>query len=372
MIHGLSAIPEKHCTPRKYLESYGVTPDETAELTRLGMITPRCGPAKLNTFPLESEAFATVWKEYTAEARVHGTFNTLQKHLVQLQFPISQGISETPAYRNATRRGIFPGRDKSGGSALRYPGALRLFIHPSIAGEIPVLNTPDRHDFVALIQAFGNRNEPAPVPASMGAAIISGYTNWDRVRRYREAWERSHTADWSEGFRRLKKNKALYQDCFIILCDGPYSGVPAAELGLADETWNKLSFTIRLEHECTHYFTKRVLGACADMIYDELVADYVGITAANGTFRSDWLLRFMGLEGYPAYRTGGRLENYRGDPPMSAGAFRVVQALVHDAAEHLERYDREVPFSEGNVVQRGQKLVNLYTKTLPELAATEP
>lgn len=44
---------------------------------------------------------------------------------------------------------------------------------------------------------------------------------------------------------------------------------------------------------------------------DELIADYAGIVAAWGRYRADWFLRFVGLEDYPRYREGGRLQNYR-------------------------------------------------------------
>lgn len=68
---------------------------------------------------------------------------------------------------------------------------------------------------------------------------------------------------------------------------------------------------------------------------DELIADYQGIVAANGgRYRADWFLRFIGLEAFPEYRQGGRLQNYRGQPPLSDGAFKILQVLVKDAAEN--------------------------------------
>jgi hypothetical protein len=76
-------------------------------------------------------------------------------------------------------------------------------------------------------------------------------------------------------------------------------------------------------------------------LLDELLADYAGIVGAAGRFRADWLLRFLGLEEFPRFRAGGRLEVYRGDPPLSEGAFRVLGAVAHAAARELERFDRE-------------------------------
>ena len=38
-----------------------------------------------------------------------------------------------------------------------------------------------REDFVFLVQSLTQRNEPEPVADSMGACIVAGYNNWDRV-----------------------------------------------------------------------------------------------------------------------------------------------------------------------------------------------
>jgi len=178
----------------------------------------------------------------------------------------------------------------------------------------------------------------------MGAVIIAGYNNWDRIHTYRKEWELNNTENvteesWLAEFQRLIPQKEFYQDKFIILSDGPYSAVPAESLGLAEEEWRRLSLIIRREHECTHYFTRRMFSSMRNNLLDELIADYMGIVSAIGFFRADWFLRFVGLENYPQYRAGARLENYRGDPPLSDGAFKILQALVKLAAENLEAFD---------------------------------
>jgi hypothetical protein len=266
----------------------------------------------------------------------------LEERLVQLRFPVRAGISQTEAYRGATRRGL--PADEPCGLGLRASGRLRLEIHASTAGPIPVLHTPDRDDFELLVQALSARNEPEPVPASMGACFVTGFNNWDRVRQHRRRWEAEDPAHslpgaWDEEFRRLIPRKELYQDRFLILSDGPYSNVPAEAMGLSPEDWDRLSLAIRLEHECTHYLTLRLFAYLRDCLLDEVVADYAGIVAACGHYRSDWFLRFVGLEAYPRYRRGGRLENYRGRPPLSEDAFAVLQALVKAAAVNLQHLD---------------------------------
>lgn len=74
---------------------------------------------------------------------------------------------------------------------------------------------------------------------------------------------------------------------FIILSDGFYSAVQASELGLSSEEWKEASLIIRREHEYAHYFTRRVFSSMRNNMLDELIADYMGITQAMGTYRAE-------------------------------------------------------------------------------------
>lgn len=313
-------------------------------------------------FPLEDEPFVAVWEEYGKSGVPY-----LQTALPQLSFPIERGMSETENYRAATRKGL-PVRGP--GLPLAAPDACEIRIHATPAGRIPLLITPVREDFVALVRALTMRNEPEPVPASMGACMVAGFNNWDRVARYRARWEASNPGgDWQAEFQRMIPQKHLYQDRFIVLSDGPYSGVPAEAFGLGDAEWRTMSLVIRREHECAHYFTRRVFQSMRNNILDELIADYCGIAAAAGRYRAGWFLRFLGLEDFPRYREGGRLQNYRGS--LSDAAFGVLQRLVEKAARNVEAFD-----SAGGPALRAPEvlprlLIALSRFTLEELAAPD-
>ncbi len=325
-------------------------------------------------FPLPPEAHIAAWEEYALTARVVGTFAALKRVLVQLRFPIVEGISQTEAYQAATRRGVaVDGMTEATGLVLQQPQKLQLILHQSLAGTIPVLLTENRNDFVSLVQALTKRNEPHPIPASMGACIVSGFNNWDRIHQYRQKWEAESFANcyqskWQEEFQRLIPQKELYQDKFILLSSGSYSNVSASDMELEESQWQSLSLKIRLEHECTHYFTRRLFNSMRNNILDELIADYRGIVAATGFYRADWCLRFLGLESFPNYREGGRLQNYRGQPPLSDGAFKILQALVKAAAENLQRYHVE---DLTNTNMQPLMLMGLTHLTLEELASQE-
>ncbi|MEH1919604.1 DUF7005 family protein [Nostoc sp.] len=327
-------------------------------------------------FPLTPELYVAAWEEYVVVARVVGVFEALKQRLVQFQFPIKEGISQTEAYLSATRRGVTAdGMHEATGLVLQQPEKLQLILHQSLAGIIPVLITGNREDFLSLVQALTKRNEPQPIPKSMGACIISGFNNWDRIRQYRQKWEAENLAsseiNWAKKFQRLIPQKQLYQDKLIILSNGAYSNVSASDMGLEESQWQQLSLTIRLEHECTHYFTRRLFNSMRNNILDELIADYRGIVAATGCYRADWCLRFLGLESFPDYREGGRLQNYLGNPPLSDGAFRILQALVKTAAENLQRFHAEYAQKLTDTNIQPLMLTTLTYLTLEELASKE-
>ena len=166
----------------------------------------------------------------------------------------------------------------------------------------------------------------------------------------------------------LFKEKELYQDRFIILSAIPYSGVCADEMGLSEDEWLRLSLIIRQEHECTHYFTKRVLGSMQNRLMDELMADYMGITAALGYFRADWFLRFMGLEKFPEYIPGSRMEHYCNDANLSPGAFKGLQTITIKASQNLERIDINCRTMLNSAKNRALLIILLAHYNLNELA----
>ncbi len=323
--------------------AHGATPEEAVELMAYA-----AGPALVHSpatrvYPLADAPCVSAWQRYVAEAAQQGAFSVLRRVFVQLRFPVRSGMSQDEAYRAATRRGILPD-DDAPGLILACPEGLRLFLHPTPAGRVPVVRADAREDFDALVRAVTRRNEPEPIPASMGACMIAGYNNWDRVGALRHAYLVQHPQDWTgEGwaaaFRDMLPQAELYQDRFMLLSSGPYSSTPAHALGLLESDWKAASVPLRLEHECTHFFTRQAFGSMRKSLLDELVADYMGLVAALGEFQPKHFLQFMGLEDFPRYREGGRLQNYRGAPPLSDGAFRVLPSVVESAARNLGRLD---------------------------------
>lgn len=317
--------------------------------TRNAFEMPAGRPVSL---PLPSEPSAEDWRRYAAEAKQHGAFSVLRDRLVQLRFPIRAGIADTDAYHRATRSlDVTDVRNVpvvDGGLDLQAADRLRIDIHTTVAGDVPVVIAGTREDFVALFRALLKKNEPADVPDALGAVMISGYPNWSRLHEYRERTAPSPgepgealTASWPARFRTRGPDSSIYTDRFILLSPTPYSAVPATDIGMAPAAWREASIAIRRAHEAAHYITRRLLGSMRNVLHDELIADYMGITAVKPRFRADWFLRFLGLEDAPAFRETGRLSAYRGQPPLAAPAFDVVKQLAVSAARVVEAVDAE-------------------------------
>jgi hypothetical protein len=70
-------------------------------------------------------------------------------------------------------------------------------------------------------------------------------------------------------------------------------------------------------------------------------------------------------------REEGRLHNYRGQPSLSDGAFKILQSLIKAAAENLEYFDASQASELKTANNQVLILVALTDLTLEELASKE-
>lgn len=336
------AGPHTDDARRATLQAAGARGPAVDELLRYGLSLADVSGRPGAPVPNDDEPHVICWQDYVTDACARGVLTVLQERFVQLRCPVRPGISGDADYRAATRQGRFErAAAYTPGLGLAHPEGMLLSIVPTMAGRVPVLVVGDRADFERVVQALTSRNEPAPVPLSMGACMVSGLINWDRVQRHRDAWQRASPAAgeaaWSEEFTRLAAQKALYQDRLIILARGPYSGVEPGPDGESPDAWLARSLVIRQGHECAHYFTWRVFGTIRTHVFDELLADFVGLVRAYGRYSARIARRCLGIEGARATGASGRLDNYRGHPPVSPEAFAVLEVLARTATDNLER-----------------------------------
>lgn len=325
------------------------------------------------TIPMLDEAFVPVWESYASVAERYGALATLRSKIIQFQFPIMQNISETEAYKAATLRGQPPKENSYDlNFLLRDESSLTLHIHKGLAGAIPVLIAGNEEDFYLIVQALRFKNEPVALPKSMGAAMIRGLNNWDRLKVYENNWSLLHPfGDWkSHFFKNVLPDKGIYQDKLIVLSKKGYSGVSAKDLAIDEKKWAEISLEIRLQHEYAHYFTLRYFGHMANNMHDELVADYAGINKVLGKFSASWFLRFIGLHGYPNYQQGGRLENYIKKDEFSEEAFSVLCLILYKASFNIEKFDDFLGNCD-NDLDRTMRLMCLCETDLLTLSGTE-
>ncbi|RZS99444.1 DUF7005 family protein [Aquimarina brevivitae] len=270
-------------------------------------------------------------------------FKHLKSNWVKFHFPIQKNISKHPEYKDATLKGIpVESLSIATGLQLNAPEQLKLSTYQSIGGKVSIVTVPDSEDFKTVIRALCHKNEPVKIPDSMGAAMIKGIINWKRIVELKREWETTNlTGSWGHYFKKhIVPKTDLYKDKVIVLSTKPYSNCKAEAFNLKEKEWITHSINIRLYHECFHLFTLKEYGTMANNMHDELIADYYGIRRSIGSFKKQWLLQFIGLEEYPNYRKGARLENYLGIPPLSDKAFEILQTLLKNAIDNLSAFDQ--------------------------------
>jgi hypothetical protein len=239
-------------------------------------------------------------------------FNELKKCYPQLNFPIEAGIEKKEEYKDLVLRGKTENINLPFLLELNDYKNITLRISESIAGKIPIITVPNKEDFIIIIQCLLYKSNPKHIPQSMGAVLINGLNNWQKIAILKSDWLATNTPEkWSKEFyMSVLQNYDLYKDKLIIISTKTYSNVSAQQLGLDESLWLSYSISIREEHECTHLYTLKKFGIASNNLHDELIADYIGIVKTIGKYNKLWMLMFMGLENYPEYRQGARLENY--------------------------------------------------------------
>ena len=203
----------------------------------------------------------------------------------------------------------------------------------------------------------------------MGACIVNGLNNWDRVARLRSRMEDARGApfddgEWAEAFREVIPQKTLYQDRVIILEPRGVQRGAGSGPRHRRRRWRARSVAIRREHECTHYFTLVAFGVMRNNLLDEFLADFAGLARTYSRYDASLALRFLGLEAYPDYRTGGRFENYLETLPPGSAAVSILQRLVVESARAVEAFVADLDLAVPEVCDR--MIVALSKSTLVE------
>ncbi len=258
---------------------------------------------------------------------------TLAECYPQLYLKPGEGMED--AYKDAALRGnrpenhsleLFLGSDRDSLTEEQTP-----------AGPVNVLYLYRREDFENALRLLVYRCRPEEIPPTVGAMTVNGLANWKKINDHRTAYFAAGHTDWAEEWKRFTADKRNYRDILILLSDGPYSGVSAERAGVPQEGWLEISRKIRLYHECTHVICRRLFPQQKEAVWDEVVADAIGIRKALGRYDAKLAGLFLGVseDGY----MGGRLENYI--PEKRMGSLPDIAAKVYDLTKWIEQESLE-------------------------------
>ena len=103
-------------------------------------------------------------------------------------------------------------------------------------------------------------------------------------------------------------------------------------------------------------------------VQDEIIADFFAILEAMGEYSPTLALLFLGLENYPKYRNGGRLENYRGNPPLSDSSFEILKKITVDSVNNMNRVYLENKEAHHSTQGKLELIKKLTSISLEEMA----
>ena len=269
------------------------------------------------------------------------------------QLYLTPGEEGALAYGPIVRRG----QDAPSHSLAHFRGSAldSLTWEDTPAGPVQIITLGNRQDFETFLRIMAYRCVPKEIPASQGASILDGVINWTKIRAHQAAYfAGGGDADgWAAEFKRFTAEPRNFKDALIVLSVGPYSALPAEKAGMTEAEWLAASHLIRKAHECTHFICRRLFPELIDPVWDELVADAVGLYAAFGRYDRALAGLLLGVtaQGY----AGGRLENYAGGDDLNALARKVYKTLAHLESSAAEagsippyemalRLERQYPF----------------------------
>ncbi len=233
--------------------------------------------------------------------------------------------------------------EAAGGTSLahfRGSDADSLEWEDTPTGPVEIVTLHERADFVLFLRIMAHRCTEAAIPDSQGASILDGLIDWTKIHAHLAQFPAERRTEEFKSFTAKKEN---YLNALIVLSAGPYSNIGAERVGLPEEEWLRRSLTLRKYHECTHFVCRRRYPGQIDAVWDELVADSVGVYAAFGRFVPELVELFLGVDG--ERYVGGRLENYVDAPDDEEKARRLdaLAPVLHGILGKFESNARQQP-----------------------------
>ena len=257
----------------------------------------------------------------------------LAKRFPQLYVAPAEGAQEL--HRLASGRGIVPSAASLAHFVTSDEDELRAVETP--AGPVEVVFLRERADFETFLQVIGHKAQPVPIARTVGAITYRGLADWGKVAAAHEAYVATGGEDWASEFRRLAGVPGAFRAELVVISEGPYSNVPAAQTPYDEQEWVRISREVRLHHECAHVVCRRTMPEDVLPVWDEVTADVVGLVCATGGYNAALAARFLGVaeDGF----AGGRLSEYLSEEQLAR--IDEVAREVYAALEQLEELSHE-------------------------------
>lgn len=223
--------------------------------------------------------------QFTKKDNMEHCLFKLSSRYPQLLFPISKGISESLDFKEA----VWYGKEYNGILDYSFSEKDQYLCIDTPAGTAELLLLYNRDDFEKCVCALANKCEPKDIPPSVGAFMISGLINWEKVRRNCKNNINELT------LKLLKFSGCEIFDRLILLSSGWYSGITPEKIGCSADEWTEKSITIRMYHELTHFICRSLYPKNIDVIRDEIFADMIGIVVAFGYYDTDLAKLVLGI-----------------------------------------------------------------------------
>lgn len=248
----------------------------------------------------------------------------LARRYYGLYLPVQEGMRKTPEYTRTVLQGILPEEmDELPGFSGSEDDRLDLTATP--VGTVETIFLKKRTDFELFLQKLAYRCEPVCIPAEVGAMMISGVINWEKIHLHRWEFLNAGGIDWEREFRIFTKDSGNYRDRLLVLSDGPYSNLPAGETGYRNTDWMRISLEIRRFHECTHFICRTRWPDNIHPVMDEVTADAVGLLGATGQYDRNLALKFLGIGEDGNYCGKGRLAAYAMEGELETAVSEVLE-----------------------------------------------
>ena len=226
--------------------------------------------------PLPASPQEHWWINWLGQHPADGLWDVLRLELPQLLLKPAHEVNQSDVYKQLVLRGERAAPSVIDASPkLKDPGGVSLKMAEHPCGALPVVTFRNHDDFVLALRCLAHRCEPVVIPASVHAQAVAGLIHWGLIRNL----GREHRCQ------------------LLILHEAPYSSLSHTCLrgNVTPDQWVAQSMQWRLTHEQTHIACQRLVGEMRINLFDELVADALGMLKALNYFSADLFRLGLGL-----------------------------------------------------------------------------